>query len=187
MSHLGGAYPGGDTHTFTPDVWGYLLIEHDIRSVIDIGCGYGWNAQWFLNQGCEVWGIEGDPEAINGITTLPPERVIVHDYTTGPYVPEGKVDLILATEFVEHVEQKYEANWIATAKQGKWLLMCHAVPGQGGHHHVNEQTTEYWVERLRQDGFEYFPYTSAKFRATCERKPAPWGRNTLCFFENVND
>jgi len=114
MSHLGGAYEGGDTHTFWPDIWGYLLVEHSIRSVMDIGCGYGHNALWFLQQGCEVWGVEADPDALEK-NVLPRDRLIVHDYTLGPYIPEGKIDLVMATEFVEHVEQKFEPNWIATA------------------------------------------------------------------------
>ena len=186
MSHLGGAYEGGDTHTYTPDIWGWLLVEYDIRSVMDIGCGYGHNARWFLDMGCEAWGVEGDPDAIEK-NVLPKDRIIVHDYTLGPYAPEGKIGLILATEFVEHVEQQYEQNWLATVKQGKHFLMCHAIPGQGGYHHVNEQHAEYWITRMWEAGFDYFSFTSERFQKTCARKPAPWGRNTLMLFKNNND
>jgi len=31
--------------------------------------------------------------------------------------------------------------------------MTHAVPGQAGHHHVNCQPAEYWVEKLATRGF----------------------------------
>lgn len=176
MSHLGGAYEGGDPHTHTPDIWGWLLIEYDIKSVVDIGCGYGHNLKWFYEMGCDVKGIEGDPEAIE--KNVLRDKVVVHDYTTGPLVMDNHYDLCLCTEFVEHVEQKYEDNWIATAKCASYFLMCHAVPGQGGHHHVNEQTKDYWEERLGREGFTLLDH----FGYTCFRKPAPWGRNTLMLF-----
>ncbi len=32
-------------------------------------------------------------------------------------------------------------------------MMTFAQPGQPGHHHVNCQPEEYWVERLREVGF----------------------------------
>ena len=181
MSHLGGSIPDGDEHTYTPDIWGWLLIAKNITSVIDIGCGHGFNPKWFLDMGCDAYGIEGDPEAVHS-NQLPADRVIMHDYTTGPYVPDRQFDLGICTEFVEHVEQQYEANWIATARQCKWFLMCHAVPGQGGYHHVNEQASGYWIERLGWEGFEHQATMTMFFRATCVRKPAPWGRPTLMLF-----
>lgn len=182
MSHLGGSYPGGDPHTYTPDVWGWILLEFDVRSVVDVGAGWGHNLAWFHQMGCECLAIEGDPEALEGFIPFLP--VVKHDYTQGPYVPDRRFDLCVATEFVEHVEAQYESNWIATVKSAEYFLMCHAVPGQGGHHHVNEQTTGYWVERLEREGMVYLPNVTAMLRATCSRKPAPWGRNTLMLFRN---
>ena len=179
--HLGGSYRGGDVHTFTPDVWGYLLVEYDIRSVVDIGCGFGHNAKWFHDQGCEVLGIEGDPVALAG-NVLPKDMLVAHDYTKGPYALPKPYDLAIATEFVEHVESQYEHNWLETVKGCQWFLMCHAVPQQGGHHHVNEQYADYWIDKLAAVGYSYFPVISRQFQDTCKRKPAPWGRPTLMFF-----
>ena len=179
-NHLGGSYPGGDVHTYWPDIWGYLLISYRIRSVIDIGCGYGHNLKWFKDMGCEVLGVEGDEEALAGM--VDGVTVVKHDYTEGLYIPDRKFDLCLATEFVEHVDHKYEQNWIDTTLVAEYLLICHAVPGQGGHHHVNEQTSDYWEGRLSKAGWEYFPRISQAFRDTCERVPAPWGRPTAMFF-----
>jgi len=28
--------------------------------------------------------------------------------------------------------------------------MTHALPGQGGHHHVNEQPAQYWIDHLKR-------------------------------------
>lgn len=56
-SHLG-ANPGGkfslDEHTFMPDIWGWVCIEFDIVSILDVGCGIGSNLSWFHEFGFEV-------------------------------------------------------------------------------------------------------------------------------------
>jgi hypothetical protein len=64
----------------------------------------------------------------------------------------------------------------------KYVLMCHAVPGQGGHHHVNERETDYWIERFGENGFKCDWITSLMFRETDKRQGSSWGRPTLLFF-----
>ena len=182
MAHLGGYYEEGDGHTFTPDIWGWLLLEYGVESVIDIGCGTAVNLKWFQDMGCRVLGVEGHPDAILKAKCGP---VVLHDYTKGSLEIDHRFDLCISTEFVEHVDAKYEANWFTSMRCADRVLMCHAVPGQGGHHHVNEQPAEYWVERFGQHGFRNLVVESAMFQDSTRRKPAPWGRNTLMLFEKV--
>ena len=35
--------------------------------------------------------------------------------------------------------------------------MTHALPGQGGHHHVNCQPPEYWIEKMARRGYALSP------------------------------
>jgi SAM-dependent methyltransferase len=179
-AHLGGSWELADPYTFVDDIWGYLLVEYDIRSVVDIGCGRGYAVKWFAEQGCKSLGIEGDPVAL--ADTKAPGLVIEHDYTKGPYVLPEPYDLAISMEFVEHVEEKFEPNWLETVKGCKWLLMSYAKIGQGGDHHVNENTEEHWIKSLESIGFCHYPVASSMFRGTCIRKPTPWGRNSLMFF-----
>jgi hypothetical protein len=179
--HLGGCWQGGDPFTWMPDIWGFLLISYDIKSVIDIGCGVGINLSWFKDQNLEVLGIEGFDEAIKN--SVIPENVVQHDFSIGKYQPVKNYDLVISTEFVEHVEQIYEENWLPSVDSCKYFLMSHAVPGQKGHHHVNCQPSEYWIDRITARGFNYNSVLSNKFRNTTERIPSNWGRNTLLFFE----
>lgn len=187
MKHLGGYITEGDPHTYTPDIWGWLLLEYNIKSVIDIGCGTAVNMKWWKDMGCEVLGIEGHPDAIADSKC---GLIHKHDYTLGPlWGPVGflgpKVfDLCLCTEFVEHVEQKYECNWFSTMQCAKRVLMTHALPGQTGYHHVNEQTADYWVGRFEDEGFTHIDVVSSLMQGTVSRKPAPYGRNTLMLFAN---
>ena len=57
-------------------------------------------------------------------------------------------------EFVEHVEEKYIENFLATFSSARSIFMTYARPGQGGHHHVNENSEEYWVDKFNAFGFE---------------------------------
>jgi SAM-dependent methyltransferase len=183
-SHLGGYFIEGDPFTWMPDIWGFLLLTYDIHSVVDIGCGTGVNLSWFHSMKTECLGIEGDQFAIENSKI---KNVLVqHDFSLGPYSLDRKFDLCISTEFVEHVEAIYEKNWLTVVDSSKYFLMCHAIPGQGGHHHVNEQSSEYWIEKLERRNFKHISELSTKFRNTTKRYPTKWGRNTLLFFENNN-
>ena len=183
MSHLGGSYSGGDTHTWMPDIWGWLLVTYDIRTVVDLGTGYGHNLAWFLSMGCRGLGVEGDPIAVEG-SVLPSSSVFCHDFTGNPLILDRPYDLCMALEFVEHVDEKYMDNWMSAARACTFFLMSFATPGQGGHHHVNENTQEYWDNEMRKRGFNKLIHETLLFRKTLERKPAPWGRKTITLYSN---
>lgn len=180
--HLGGSYISvPDGNTFCPDVWEHLTDKYAIKTVADIGCGAGWNAEWWHSRGYYVVGIEGDPEAIAKIR-LPMERVIVHDYTQGP-LPIPRTDLGWCSEFVEHVEEKFIPNWMATVKCCRYFCMTFAIPGQTGFHHVCERPFEFWLEQFAKNGFEHLPKETEYLRSTDQG--GGWGRKTLSFFSNL--
>lgn len=181
--HLGGAYLDcPDSNTYMPDVWQMLIDKYKIKSMVDVGCGAAWNTAWWHDMGYYAWGIEGWPEAI-ARTRMPMERMIVHDYTTGPLFLPEKFDLAWCSEFVEHVEERYIPNFMATFQCCRYVCMTYATPGQGGYHHVNEQELDYWIEKMKAGGFEYDEKETTRLRATDVYKAA-WGRKTLTFFRN---
>lgn len=172
--------PSGDPHTYLPDIYAWLCWRFGITSVVDIGCGAAVNLEWFAQNNLRVLGIDGDHSAI--AESRIPEHMLHWDYTVGPLVLPNDYDLCLTTEFVEHVEPAFEANWLATVRSCRHLLMSHAVPGQGGYHHVNEQTSDYWITRLAEHGFTVDPDVTAYLRSTTAWQPGPWGRPQLLFF-----
>lgn len=148
--HLGGYVPGGDPHTFEPGVWAYLIARYQLRSVLDVGCGDGATVRWFRDRGLRTVGIDGIPQDDPDIVT--------HDFELGPWQDLGggpmiDVDLVWAAEFVEHVEERYVPNFVATFRCAPVVAMTHAVPGQGGWHHVNCRTSDYWWGVLAGAGF----------------------------------
>ncbi len=146
--HLGGYVVGGDPASEHPALFAYLVRELGVRSVLDVGAAEGLALDAFAELGVErLAGVEGIP--------LLDPRILRHDYARGPLHVEnvGRFDLAWSCEFVEHVEERHVPNFLATFACAELVLMTHALPGHGGHHHVNCRSDDYWVGALAAVGF----------------------------------
>lgn len=143
LPHLGGHQ--GMTWV-DEEVLDYLIARYGIKTMLDVGCGPGGMISVAQRRGLQVLGIDGDPFVASA-------DVGTHDYTAGPLELVGPYDLIWCVEFVEHVEAQYQDNYLATFDAGRVLFLTAAYPGQGGHHHVNEQPERYWRELLAAHGW----------------------------------
>lgn len=179
--HLGGAYMDRpDPATWMPDIWERLIAEYGIRSAIDVGAGAGFTTRWLFDRLGDAVGVEGDPSA-HAVKQC--DGLVQHDYASGPYRPARTFDLGWSAEFVEHVEEQYIPNWMATLARCKFVVITFATPGQGGHHHVTERDESFWIERFAAHGLEHVPEETARLRATSNGEP--YGRKTLTFFRNT--
>lgn len=149
--HLGGYVLNGDSRTFYPELWDKLIEDFEIKSMIDLGCGEGHAAKYFYDKNVEVLAIDGSEKVKDSAVFEP---ILIHDYTKGIGIPPKDYDFCWCCEFVEHVEEEYIQNFVATFKRCKYVAMTHALPKQGGYHHVNEQEAKYWIKIMMQAGFE---------------------------------
>lgn len=152
MPELGGNGRHGDIGTFCPRLWRYLVERFGIQSVLDVGCGEGHAVAFFHGLGLIAHGIDGLPLNIKRAIT----PIALHDIRNGPYIMP--VDLVWSCEVAEHIDEDKVDNYIQTLVNGKIVAMTHAEPGDPGHHHVNNQTKEYWIEKLNAVGYELDPY-----------------------------
>tara|TARA_R110002051_G_scaffold325745_2_gene430764 strand:- start:3930 stop:4619 length:690 start_codon:yes stop_codon:yes gene_type:complete len=152
-NHLGGCGIEGDTATHYPIMWSHLVSKFKIKSVLDVGCGFGYSLKFFEDLGCEVLGVEGSDKVIE-LTPLK-DKILHVDYTASEFVPEKTYDLCWSCEFVEHVKEEFSPRFISTFKKSNFLAMTFAGVGQGGHHHVNENSQAYWVSKLEENGFKF--------------------------------
>jgi hypothetical protein len=174
--HLGGYIVGGDDATFFPELWTWLVAEHGVETMIDVGCGEGHAVDYFDTLGAESVGIDGVRQDHDG--------VYCHDYTAGPYTPPFTVDLCWCCEFVEHVEERYVPNFLATFVCADLVLMTHAEPGQQGHHHVNCQPAAYWRGVLAAVGYRLDADLTRKTRELAAHNTSPYNhyvRSGLAF------
>ena len=174
--HLGGNIAEGDPATFCPSSWEYIIKKYNISSVTDVGAGRGWAAKWFSSQGLDVTAIEGLEDNVkNSIYPL-----IEHDITTSPFIKN--VDFVNCIEVVEHIEEVYIKNLLDTLCSGKYLLITHATPGQGGHHHVNEQSAEYWISYIEDRGYKFSQEDTITIRSLAKANGGMWIEKNGLFF-----
>jgi hypothetical protein len=154
--HLGGH--NNETNMDEP-ILDYLISRHGVKSFLDVGCGPGGMVEAARKRGLTAIGIDGD-------ANVKPD--ILHDYTKGPIEQDLSLPnptMVWCVEFVEHVEEAYWANVADTFRRGDVLFLTHALPGQGGYHHVNEQLPEYWIAKMGQIGFGLDEESTSQCRA----------------------
>jgi SAM-dependent methyltransferase len=148
---LGGNVRHGDAWTYHPSLWRFLVGRFAVQSVLDVGCGEGHAVRFFHSLGTIAHGIDG--LRLNVLRAVYP--IALHDLLSGPYLMP--VDLVWSCEVAEHIHEEHVAHYLDTLANGKVVAMTHAVPGQGGHHHVNCQPAEYWIERMAQRHYRLDP------------------------------
>lgn len=182
-AHLGGFLVGGDPFSWTPKVWDYLIAEFHPESVLDVGCGEGHAAQYFLDLGLDAHGVDGSDEAQQS-TVLPADRFISYDFAS-PSIPPAELvrpfDLIWTCEFLEHVEEKWLGNVLSVLARGSIVAVTHALPNQDGYHHVNCRELEYWIEQMRVVGLQYDEHRTKQSRELLADYDYYWKRTGAIF------
>jgi hypothetical protein len=148
---LGGNVRHSDASSFHPTLWRYLAGRFAVRSMLDVGCGEGHAVKFFHDLGIISHGIDGLRANINRAI----HPIALHDLLGAPYVMP--VDFVWSCEVAEHIVEDKVDNYVATLANGTVIAMTHAVPGQGGYHHVNCQPAEYWIEKLRARNYRLDP------------------------------
>lgn len=165
--HLGGNQPRIMKSSYVPNSWQYILDNYDIKSVLDIGGGFGFCTRWFLDKGVDCTLVDGlEYNVKNGVAS---ENGFVHDLEEGP-IKHEEVDLVVCIEVVEHIKEQYLQNLLDSLALGKYVLMTHAFPGQGGWHHVNCQPTKYWTDHMSDYGYKVIEESQQKIRTIAQQE-----------------
>lgn len=182
LGHLGGNVIGGDPNTYYPDLWKFLISEYKVKSVLDIGCGEGYSLNFFKENGVFTFGIDGAESNIFKCLSMGHSGSII-DLSKQSFCSPFLFDLGWCCEVVEHVEEKFVLNIINSFKNCKILCMTHALPNQGGYHHVNCKNWDYWVDLMHSNGFQLLKNESKKSRKFYPK--SYWGKTGL-IFKNKN-
>lgn len=160
--HLGGCNINGDPATHYPIMWKHLKDKLHIESVLDVGCGFGYAVDFFnKNLKLKASGIEGSKKVAEIAVT---DKIKVHDFTKGPCIIKEAYDLVWSSEFVEHVSPEHVDNFMSTFCCAKFVAITYASIGQSGHHHVNENTEQYWIDLFKKHGYVYCPAFTKELR-----------------------
>lgn len=135
------------------EVLPYLFNLIKPHSVIDFGCGTGSWLKIAKQLGAKkILGIDG--VHVNKEMLCINEGEFLQHNLTLPLTIEGRYDLAMCLEVVEHLPEEAADNAISLiTASADILLFSAAIPGQGGQFHLNEQWPDYWQNKLKAHGF----------------------------------
>lgn len=108
--------------------------------IIDVGCGPGIYVKALRDLGHYVVGIDPDKRCPEIIKSMFDEH--------------GKYDLAICLEVAEHIEENLADNIVKKLTElAPTIIFSAAVPGQGGHGHINCQPKEYWEHKFGRLNF----------------------------------
>lgn len=155
--HLGGH--NNKTH-LDKGALNWIINDLKCKSFLDIGCGPGGMVELANKQGLLAYGIDGDYT----LTRYDENKFLIHDFTKGPAPITSTYDIGWSVEFVEHIYEEYIPNYTKAMQQCRYLIMTYAPPGWTGHHHVNCQEEDYWIDQLAKYGLVYNKEYTTKLR-----------------------
>lgn len=157
----------------------YMINQFNIKTMVDIGCGPGGQVELAQSLGLIAEGVDGDDRVLQ----LNPE-IIICDFTKDVYAVKT-YDLGWSCEFLEHVEEQYQPNYMKTFQCCKYVIATFAPRGKPGYHHVNCQSAGYWIDVFERYGFLFDPSITNTIRSssTMQRN---FVREHGLFFTNQN-
>jgi len=160
------------------------------RSAIDWGCGAGLHAAELARLGVDVM-------AVDGVVASPESKsrdidIRVADLTEPlpfDFVPPS-YDLSLCIDVMEHLhEADADIALDNITRNAELVIMSCAPPGQGGHHHVNEQPRRYWIARMASRDWRYIRRETGSmenyFMGHRDQLPLSWMYHNLCIYRRA--
>jgi len=156
------------------------LLDNEIKTVVDFGCGMGDYAKAFKASNLTVEAFDGNPntealtEGIGSVLDL-----------SKPFYLKKKFDAVLSLEVGEHIPAEFEDIFITniTKHVRKTLIISWAIEGQGGSGHVNCRNNDYIIADICDRGFKYNEQASNQLRKAATN--ASWFGYTLLVFNKV--
>ena len=132
------------------------------QSLIDVGCGQGIWSRAFLERISTLEKVSAVDLSSSNITYLKDENInasvsiALHgqDLNLNPSLPGSYFDFAICVEVLEHISKQSSEMIIAElGEKCGMVLFSAAISGQGGTHHINEQSLSYWNQKMGESGF----------------------------------
>lgn len=164
-----------DTHVFDMNLCNAIISvcqNHNIKTIVDIGCGNGSYVKHFLDNKLDCDGFDG--------SHLTPDFCYIQDFSKPQRI--GKYGLVLSLEVGEHIPKQYEQIFLDNLVDASisLIILSWAVEGQGGDGHVNCKNNDYIIRQMNNRGYYYDVETTDFLRDKCT---IPWFKYTLMTFE----
>jgi cyclopropane fatty-acyl-phospholipid synthase-like methyltransferase len=161
-----------------------FLRDLQPTTVVDVGCGTGALLEALQKRGSQVMGLEKSRAALRCCR----ERgldVGRFDLGRGVFAEGHVFDVAISMEVAEHLPERTADRYVESlARLSRLVVFTAAPPGQGGHHHVNEQPPSHWIAKFQGLGFEQDQELSQRGRESWRGSEtvAPWyPKNPMVF------
>jgi SAM-dependent methyltransferase len=146
------------------------------RSVVDFGCKHGeWLTEFREHGVSRLLGFDQQKRIAQGLLVRDNEFVVAD--LRQPVPLKDRFDLAVCLEVAEHLPASSAAPLVATlTSAAPAILFSAAVPGQGGHGHLNEQPRQYWTDL----------FTQHRYRALDCLRPRIWQNPDVAFWYRQN-
>ncbi|MES1262498.1 MAG: class I SAM-dependent methyltransferase [Acidobacteriota bacterium] len=153
--------------------------------VVDVGCAGGaWLAAFQEHGAREITGVD-DEQIPADLLLIPPDRIQRRDL--GESLALGfQADLMISLEVGQQLPASAAAGYVASLTEaGPVILFSAAIPGQGGHCHVNEQWPDYWARLFAERG--YVPVDILRPQVWDDARIPFWYRQNLLLYVREKD
>ena len=154
------------------------------KYVLDIGCGSGQWLDEYRKYKVRTRGIESAAAAWVSMSEKTQKNVVKWDLRN-KLKKTYKPDLVQSLEVAEHIEENYADVFIynLVKHNADIIFLTAATPEQDGIQHVNCQEKEYWMAKMKNNGYLFDQDILNEVLAwgTLEKSPIWWSTNLMVF------
>jgi len=132
-----------------------IAEKYQFESVLDIGCAAGYYLEGMIEGGVQnVLGFEYSYENVKEFVSDSMKDFVKYGNAM-ENIDAGQFDCCMSIEVAEHLlpekTDMFLDNITSAAKD--MIIFTAAPPGQKGTGHINEQTRDWWIDKIRERGF----------------------------------
>ncbi|MFN7714931.1 MAG: class I SAM-dependent methyltransferase [Pseudanabaenaceae cyanobacterium] len=163
-----------------------IVNTYHPKTVAEFGCGPGYLTKELAKLGVQVTAIDGYSNPNFSEYSIEFHRLDLNDASAIEQLFAGKsFDVAISMEVVEHLQpQSSQAVVYWLTKVAPVAVFSAAVPGQGGHGHINLQPRDYWHVLFSNYDFLVADRIREKLRSI--PTVAPWYRYNVLDYVHMN-
>jgi hypothetical protein len=152
------------------------------RRVIDLGCGAGDWLEAFARFGADdVQGYDGPWVPASSLKIPQAAFTAIDFHAELPAV--SRCDLAVSLEVAEHVDGPTAVKCVEfLCRAADLVLFSAAIPGQGGHGHINEQYQDRWIATF--DALGYGAFDLIRPEVWMDERVSWWYQQNVLVFAN---
>ena len=166
---------------FVPKIVKYFNPKY----VLDVGCGSGQWLDEYRKHDVKTKGVEGSNNAWPAMSYETKEVVTQWDLRDTIQEEDYNIDFAQSFEVAEHIEEEYADIFLHNLIKDDpdTILLTAAPPDQHGFQHVNCQEREYWMTKMKNNGYLFNQDLLSEIKSWDRPEACPfwWPQNLMVF------